>query len=98
MSKAMEFKFDQDADTGGVSYNYVNVYASIETMTRVFGASQAPFERVTHKWSFSGPFSATVYDYNYDGAYSGEWHVGTDDLEQAEQFKRWFDRKIQSVK
>lgn len=81
-----------DAAGEGTSFHDVEVTASLPRLTELFGAP-GPGDggyKVHHEWGFSGPNGdVTLYDFKYDGAYEGYWHVGARDKIACLAFKRW---------
>ena len=91
------FKRNDNADTGMSSFHSVEVEASIETLTRLFGAPGRGDGgyKTKHSWIFEGEkFNAEVYDYRFDGAREGHWHIGTENKAQAIVFARWLEAHL----
>jgi hypothetical protein len=100
MNKQVTFKIDADADTDETSFHGIEVDASMDKMIRLFGQPTAgdPDDKVKHKWSFRGTagYNISVYDYKYDGAHTGEWHVGATSADKARVFADWFKNHCRS--
>jgi hypothetical protein len=69
----------EDCNICGTSFHGVELDASVEVLIELFGE---PFRsddgKTRHEWIFKATDGrvATVYDYKYDGAAEGYWHVG----------------------
>ena len=90
------FHRNDDADIDGTNFYNVEVTASLETMTHLFGPPRKNLcEKTKHEWIFEGvEFNVAVYDYKYDGSISGVWHVGATDSLKARKFLTWFKHYV----
>jgi hypothetical protein len=81
----------------GGSFHGVEVNAPIETLERLFGKSDCNSGdgKTKHEWVFRGKRDViAVYDYKYDGARAGYWHVGGRDKIACLEFAQWLKKVI----
>jgi len=82
----------------GTSFHDVIVEASLERLLRLFGkpAYEDIDGKVTREWILKGPRGeyVTVYDYKYDGASAGYWHVGGKNKLDELAFADWFNGQV----
>ena len=92
---AFSYSRADEADICGTSYHNVNVYGNIDKMIEKFGPpGRGDGYKTKHEWIFRGPTpdeNVAVYDYKYNGAHNGEWHVGATSFKNAKQFEKWFN-------
>ena len=86
------FKSTPYAEVCGTSFHDVTIKCSLKKLVKLFGKSVGASDKVTHEWVLTGPDGrvVTVYDYKYNGAIDGYWHVGAYTKETCLLFRDWF--------
>lgn len=86
------FKSTPNADPSGTSFHGITIRGSLEKLTKLFGEPMSCCSKTLHEWTLTHEDGrvVTVYDYKYDGAVAGYWHVGALDQETCLSFRNWY--------
>ena len=93
--KTVTFHRNDDADLGLSSFHDVTINASLEKLTQLF---DVPTDgdggyKTKHEWTLEGDDGTVIaiYDYRFDGAREGYWHIDGADKLACLKFTRWFN-------
>ena len=86
------FKSTPSKHVGGTCFHDVTIQCSVKKLVKLFGKSVGARDKITHEWVLTSPEGrvVTIYDYKFDGATEGRWHIGAHTKETCVQFKNWF--------
>jgi hypothetical protein len=95
MDNNPKFKFTSNphASLNGTSFHNIELRAPIERLVELFGEPITGCDSKTkHEWILEGSDGSVVslYDYKYDGAREGYWHVGGRTVGACRTFVLWF--------
>ena len=91
------FKRNDAVSIDSTSYHGVEITASLKTLVRLFSTPVCGGDKTKHEWILEGEtFNVAVYDYRYNGAYEGHWHVGSATKAESLEFARWFRSVVSS--
>ena len=92
-NNTLKFTRNDNASLNGTSFHDVEVRASLSRLVKLFGKPITGCDSKTkHEWILEGSDGGVIslYDYKYDGAKEGYWHVGGRSASTCNAFARWF--------
>lgn len=85
-----------DSSVNGTSFHDHTIRATVVQLTALFGEPMMYGDKTTREWNAIGPNGevVTIYDYKYDGAKAGYWHLGGREAGDTLRFKTWLERNL----